>query len=197
MARRPAVFLDRDGTISEEVDYLTHEDQLRLIDGVAEAIKSLKDAGFKVVVITNQAGIARGYLSEQALDRIHEALKETLAIHNARLDAIYYCPHHPTEGLARYQVACECRKPGPGMLKRAAGELKLDLSRSFVVGDKLSDLEAGYAVGCRGILVETGYGRQAQHQLDGGRRRPHHVASNLLAASQWIIAQEGGDPSNE
>jgi D-glycero-D-manno-heptose 1,7-bisphosphate phosphatase len=183
------VFLDRDGTINEEVCYLSHENQLKLIDGTVEAIRSLKKAGFKVIIFSNQAGVARGYFSEQTLQRIHQVITDMLQAQDAHLDAIYYCPHHPTAGIGHYRAECDCRKPKPGMLEKAARELKIDLRRSFVVGDKISDLEAGYAVGCRGVLVRTGYGLQAERQFGNYEFQPHHVAESVLGAAQWIMTQ--------
>jgi D-glycero-D-manno-heptose 1,7-bisphosphate phosphatase len=181
------VFLDRDGTINEEVNYLSDPDQLRLIGGAAEAIKRLNGGGFKVVVITNQAGIARGYFSEATLQQIHRELEKMLRAQEAHIDAIYYCPHHPTAGIGVYKIDCNCRKPKPGLLERAARELNLDLRQSFVVGDKSADLQAGNAVGCRAILVRTGYGRESEMEMANGEFLPEHVADDLLEASRWIL----------
>lgn len=181
------VFLDRDGTINEEVNYLSRPDQLRLIAGAAEAIKRLKHAGLKVVVITNQAGVARGYFSEPALQQIHLELEQMLRAQDAHLDAIYYCPHHPTAGIGVYKIDCSCRKPKPGLLEKAARELNLDLRRSFIVGDKPADLQAGEVVGCRTILVRTGYGLESEKELAAGNFQPDHIADDLLEASRWIL----------
>jgi D-glycero-D-manno-heptose 1,7-bisphosphate phosphatase len=187
------VFLDRDGTINEEVNYLRHPDQLRLIVGAAEAIKRLNEAGFKIVICTNQAGVARGYFSEPALQQIHLELIKMLRAQDAHVDAIYYCPHHPTAGIGVYKTDCNCRKPKPGLLQKAARELDIDLRQSFVVGDKPADLRAGDAVGCRTILVRTGYGFESEKELVGskapsrGEFQPDHIADNLLEASRWIL----------
>jgi D-glycero-D-manno-heptose 1,7-bisphosphate phosphatase len=182
-----AVFLDRDGTINEEVNYLGHPEQLRLIDGAAEAVKQLNRAGWKAVVVTNQAGIARGYFSEARLREIHRELENLLRAQAAHLDGIYYCPHHPTAGIGVYKADCNCRKPKPGLLEKAAGELQIDLRRSFVVGDKISDLAAGRAAGCRNILVRTGYGIESEKEFSGCNWRPELVVNNLLEAAQWIL----------
>ncbi len=190
--RNRAVFLDRDGTINEEVNYLSHPDQLRLIGGAAEAIKRLNGAGFKTVVITNQAGIARGYFSEATLQQIHRELDKMLRAQEAHLDAIYYCPHHPTAGIGVYKINCNCRKPKPGLLEQSARELNLDLRQSFIVGDKPADLQAGDAVGCRTILVRTGYGRESEKEMADGEFQPEYVADDLLAAAQWILKQKPG-----
>lgn len=184
-----AVFLDRDGTVNEEINYLNKVEQLKLIDGAAEGIRVLREAGYKVVIVTNQAAIARGYLAEQDLPLIHAALEKMLAEQGAAVDAIYYCPHHPTAGVGAYKIECECRKPKPGMLLRAAADLDLDLANSFVIGDKLSDLGAGEAVGCRTILVRSGYGRKVEEGL-AENSRPDFIADDLAGAAKWILNQQ-------
>lgn len=184
-----SIFLDRDGTINREVHHLRRVDELELLDGAAEAIRLFNRSAIKVVVVTNQAGIARGFLSEERLEEIHQGLRAMLARQGAYVDAIYYCPHHPTEGLGRYRLDCVCRKPRPGSLHRAADEMGLDLSHSYLVGDKSSDMEAGRAAGCRTVLVRTGYGVATEAVLQASRRQPDHVAVNLLEAAQWILSQ--------
>jgi D-glycero-D-manno-heptose 1,7-bisphosphate phosphatase len=156
---REAVFLDRDGTLIEEVHYLAAPEQVRLLPGAADAVRQLNAAGALVVVVTNQAGVARGYFPERRVVEVHERLTALLAEHGARIDGYFYCPHHPTEGVGAYRVACACRKPKPGMLLTAARELDIDLARSWMIGDKPGDAEAGSAAGCRTILVRTGHGR--------------------------------------
>jgi D-glycero-D-manno-heptose 1,7-bisphosphate phosphatase len=151
----PAIFIDRDGTINEEVNYLDHPDRLRLLPRSVEAIKKINQQGIKTIVITNQSGIARGYFTEKSLHEIHQKLKDLLAQAGARIDDIYFCPHHPDD-------ACDCRKPATGMLKAAAGEHAVDLRRSFVIGDKLTDVELAHRVGAKGILVLTGYGHKQE-----------------------------------
>jgi len=158
MLLKPALFLDRDGVIIEEVDYLSHPSQVVLIPGAAQAIARANQSAIPVVVATNQAGVARGYFPEANVTLVHKHLDILLATHGAHIDRYYYCPHHPTEGIASYACTCACRKPQPGMLLLAASQLGLDLRRSYLVGDKVSDLQAGMAVGCRTILVQTGYG---------------------------------------
>ncbi len=185
-----AVFLDRDGTINEEICYLGDPSQVRFIDGVPAAIAALNKAGFKVVVFTNQAGVARGYFSETAVNRVHSAIEASLGAQGARIDAFYSCPHHPTEGVGPYRVGCECRKPKPGLLEKARRDLRIDMCSSFVVGDKLSDLESGLAMHCKVILVRTGYGRESEEKLANHRLRPDYVAADLLEASQWILGQD-------
>lgn len=186
---RPGVFLDRDGTINEERAYLSSMAQFRFIDGAARAVRLLKESGLKVVVVTNQAGVARGHFSEETVGHIHCTMERMLRAQGAHIDAVYYCPHHPTEGVGLYRIECNCRKPKPGMLERAARELGIDLSKSWVVGDKISDLEAGHAVGCRIVLVRTGYGLESEEMLAHLEFRPDYIANDVLDASQWILRQ--------
>jgi D-glycero-D-manno-heptose 1,7-bisphosphate phosphatase len=148
-----AVFLDRDGTLVRDVGYLNCEEQLEILSGVPEAIRRLQAEGFKVVVVTNQSAVARGRLVESDLLKINEALRQRLAQSGAILDGIYYCPHHPTEGLGSYRVACNCRKPNTGMVRRACEELGLDPSISYVVGDQETDMDLAERVGATGILI--------------------------------------------
>jgi D-glycero-D-manno-heptose 1,7-bisphosphate phosphatase len=190
----PAVFIDRDGTLTEEVGYVNHPDRLRLLPRSAEAIRRLNAAGVPAVVVTNQAGIARGYFSEDVLNAVNASLVAQLAAGGARLDGIYACLHHPTEGAPPYRARCECRKPLPGLLTRAAAELDLDLSRSVMVGDKASDLVPGRAVGARTALVLTGYGRgEWEYRRARFPVMPDHVAADLLDAVEWALAG-GGRP---
>jgi D-glycero-D-manno-heptose 1,7-bisphosphate phosphatase len=156
MKQSRAVFLDRDGTINAEQGYLYRVEDCRFLPGVKEAVKRLNGAGFLVVVVTNQSGIARGYYSEADLEKLHQYMENEFAASGARIDGWYYCPHHPD--FPADSEVCDCRKPLPGMLLAAAEELGIDLSSSWMVGDKSADVEAGIAAGCRPILVRTGYG---------------------------------------
>ncbi len=169
------VFVDRDGTINREVHYLSKPEQLELLPGAGEAIRRLNQLGLKVVVVTNQSGVARGFLSERVLDQIHDLLKELLAAHDAHLDGIYYCPEMPDSGSA-------CRKPETGMMEKAAQDLDIDLERSYVVGDMAIDVEMGQRAGAKVILVLTGYGQEA---LDKGIQADF-VARDLMEAVGWI-----------
>jgi D-glycero-D-manno-heptose 1,7-bisphosphate phosphatase len=180
---RPAAFLDRDGTIIREVDYLGSPTQVRLLPRAGEALRLLNEAGLAVVVTTNQSGIARGMLTEDDLERIHLVLEERLAHRGARLDGIYYCPHHPDVGEKLHRIRCRCRKPSPGMLERAARELDLELSQSYAVGDGARDVEAGRRAGCRTVLVRTGHG----DAVDAVSLGPDLVAKNLFEAVKWIL----------
>ena len=188
MASRPAVFIDRDGTLTEEVGYVNHPQRLRLLPRSAEAIRVLNAAGVPAVVVTNQAGIARGYFTQEILDAVNGALVEQLEQAGAHLDGIYVCPHHPTEGTPPWRAACECRKPKPGLLRRAADDLRLDLAASTMIGDKPSDLAPARAVGARAVLVLTGYGLgEWEHRRDRFEVEPDHVAGDLLDAVEWAL----------
>lgn len=184
-----ALFLDRDGTINEEVDFLTSPAELTLIPRAAEAIRRANELGFRVIVISNQSGVARGILSEQQVQEVHDALRRILGEHGALLDAIYYCPHHPEIGDAPYRRECDCRKPKPGMLRRAEREFGIDLQRSYVVGDRMIDMQAAESVGAAAILVRTGYG-EAELELCRRQNIPlAFVAEDLFAALQHIEAR--------
>ncbi|HEX9455096.1 MAG TPA: HAD family hydrolase [Candidatus Binatia bacterium] len=152
---RKAVFLDRDGTLIREVNYLCRVEQIEILPGVAEALRRMRSAGFSLVMITNQSAVARGYLNENSLHEIHHVIETRLEHEGASLDAIYYCPHHPTAGIGVLRIACECRKPKTGMIDRAVAELGLDPTLSVVVGDQLSDMELASAVGARGVLLDS------------------------------------------
>jgi D-glycero-D-manno-heptose 1,7-bisphosphate phosphatase len=183
--------MDRDGTLTEEVGYVNHPRRLRLLPRSAEAIRRLNAAGIPAVLATNQAGIARGYFSPQVLDDVTAELHRQLEAAGARLDATYVCVHHPTAGTPPYRAECDCRKPKPGLLTRAARELHLDLSASTMIGDKASDLAAGRAVGTRTVLVLTGYGLgDWEYQRDAFAAPPDFVAEDLLDAVEWVLASQ-------
>jgi D-glycero-D-manno-heptose 1,7-bisphosphate phosphatase len=185
--RRIAAFLDRDGTVNEEVDHLRVPEQVRLIPGAGPAIRSLNDHGILTCIISNQAGVARGLLTEQDLLPIHEKLRRALQSSNARIDRIYYCPHHPDEGKPPYNIACDCRKPATGMLRRGQEELDIDLERSFVVGNRIVDVQAGKAVGATTILVLTGYGRTALGECSAAGVQPDFTAPSIVEAVDFIL----------
>ena len=182
--QRPAVFLDRDGTINEEMGYINHVSRFRLLPDAVPAIRRLNEAGLPVVVVTNQSGAARGYFSPALVEEVHRHLQDLLAREGARLDAIYTCLHAPDAG-------CSCRKPKPGLLLQAAADLGLDLSRSYLVGDRYMDIQTAANAGVQGILVLTGYGLgefELFHQTNP--TQPVHVAKNLLEAAEFIITKE-------
>ena len=174
-----AAFLDRDGTLCQDVPYCARPEDFNLLPRAAEGVSLLNSVGFKVVVVTNQSGIGRGYFAEADLARIHEKMRRDLAHGGAYVDAIYYCPHHP-------QAGCSCRKPQPGLVRQAAEELGLDLIQSFFIGDKLIDIETGHAAGCSTIQVCYPPGGQADSD---GVIIPDHLAPSLYEAASWIAAR--------
>lgn len=188
MARR-AVFLDRDGTLCREVGYINHPERLELAPGAAAAVRDLNERDLAVVVVTNQAGVARGYFPWHVVEDTHRRLHTLLAAEGARLDGVYVCPHHPEVGGPGFRQACSCRKPRPGLLRRAARELGLDLPRSFVVGDSFRDIGAGRAAGvAAAILVRTGYGRgELLWRSPRATVWPDFIADDLPAALDWIF----------
>ena len=190
MAKRPAVFLDRDGTINEQMGYINHITRFVMLPGAARAIRELNGRGLPVVVVTNQSGLARGYFPAELVDEVHDRMRSLLAAEGAWVDGIYVCPHHPEAVEERYRLNCDCRKPKTGLFVTAARDLDIDLERSFVVGDRWSDLKAAHACGATGILVLTGYGR-GDHRYIGPSQRiqPSFTAEDLPAAARWIIQQ--------
>ena len=186
--KKRAVFIDRDGTLSEEVGYINHVSRFMLLPHSAEAIRSLNDAGVPAVLVTNQAGVARGYFPEERIAEVHARMKELLGKDGARLDGVFYCPHHPTSGEPPYCMKCDCRKPAPGLVMKAAEELGLDAGNSYIVGDKFSDVQLARNLGCKGVLVLTGYGRgQWEYDREKYGIEPDYVAENLLDAVKWIL----------
>lgn len=182
-----AIFIDRDGTISEEVGYINHLSRFRLFPYSAAALNQLHKNGYLAIVITNQAGVARGYFSEAMVQEIHQQMKKELETSGARLDAIYYCAHHPSVGEPPYQLDCDCRKPKPGLLLRAAQDYNIDLANSWMVGDRYSDIELAANAGVKSALVLSGYGRgEWEHQRESWSRQPDLVADDLLAAVNQI-----------
>lgn len=185
----PAVFLDRDGTIIEDIGYIRQPDQIKFLPGSIEAIKQLHQAGYKVVVITNQAGVARGLMSENIIQTIDKLIHRAILNGGTHLDAIYYCPHHPEHGAYPYRQECECRKPHPGLIKKAEKDLNLDLKRSFMVGDKGTDIQAGQRAGIKTVFVLTGRGKKELEEIPV---TPDEIAADLLTAAKWILAQPKG-----
>lgn len=183
---RRAVFLDRDGTMLEEGNYVDRLDRLIFFPYTIDAIRMLNDERFAVVVVTNQSGVARGMYPESFVAAAHQHIDERLRAGGARVDGYYYCPHHPEGSVAELRRDCECRKPRPGQLLQAAKDLNLDLPQSFIVGDRWKDIEAGRAVGTRAVLVRTGYGREAEHEKPTDDTL---VVDNLIQAVAWILRQ--------
>jgi len=186
--KRPAVFIDRDGTISEEVGYVNHPSRFRLFPYSAEAIRILNDAGWLAILITNQAGVARGYFSEDLIHAVHDQLTRDLHNGTARLDAIYYCAHHPSVGEPPYRVDCDCRKPKIGLIQQAARDFEIDLAGSWMAGDRYGDIELARNAGLRSAFMLSGYGRgEWEYQSQSWAHRPDLVCENLLEAVKSIV----------
>jgi D-glycero-D-manno-heptose 1,7-bisphosphate phosphatase len=185
----PAVFLDRDGTLNIEKNYLHRPADFEFISGAPEAIRRLNRAGFKVLVVTNQSGVARGYFDLDDVERLHRHIADRLAEADARVDGFYVCPHHPSEGQGPYVRDCACRKGAPGLLLEAAEEHHIDLNRSFMIGDKPADIEAGERAGCTPLLVLTGYGAATAEKIPPERAR--HF-TDLAAAVEWVLKTGAG-----
>ncbi|MDH3974499.1 MAG: HAD family hydrolase [Deltaproteobacteria bacterium] len=191
MDKEIAVFIDRDGTISEEIGYVNHPERFRLLPKSGEAIKMINALGLKAVVVTNQAGVARGYFPEWMIEKVHDKMEELLEKEGAKLDAIYYCPHHPKAGEPPYRADCECRKPRTGMIDSAAEDLHIDVKKSYMIGDKITDVEFAHRVGAKGIFVKTGYGRgELELYGDTWTTTPDFIAEDLLDAVIWIRNEE-------
>jgi D-glycero-D-manno-heptose 1,7-bisphosphate phosphatase len=191
--------------VSEEVGYVNHLGRFRLLPRTADAIRLINESGFLAVLVTNQAGVARGYFKESLVKHVHQRLQDLLGESGARLDGIYYCPHHPSAGQPPYRQDCDCRKPKPGMIEAASRDLDIDVSRSFVVGDKQSDIVFAHSLGMPGVLVKTGYGLgEIQQWSADWSEVPDKIADDLLDAVEWILrsandagAQSGQDFQNE
>ena len=183
---RDAVFLDRDGTIIEEVGYLDRVERVAFYPWTIDAVRALNRAGLRVVMVTNQSGVARGFFSEAIVEKVHRHIASMLEAGGARIDAYYYCPHHPDGKVQQYAQRCECRKPGRGLVDRAQRELGIDPSRSFVVGDRWLDVALARTVGAQGVLVRTGYGRSEEARPPQGLVADA-VADNLIEAVGWIL----------
>ena len=191
MGKYIAVFLDRDGTINEEVGYLDCLDKLKIIPAAYEAIRLINLSGVKAIVVTNQAGVARGFFTEKFVRQTHEILQTALLEEKASIDKFYYCPHHPAEGTGIYLQNCNCRKPLPGMLLQAADDLDIELKSSYMIGDTCRDMETAKKAGVKGILVKTGYGREelldVGADVAGSENKPDFIAEDILEAVKWII----------
>jgi D-glycero-D-manno-heptose 1,7-bisphosphate phosphatase len=192
-----AVFLDRDGTINEEVGYLDRIEKLKIFPNAYNAIRLINNSGMKAVVVSNQAGVARGFFTEEFVVSVNELMQANLNNQGARIDKFYYCPHHPTEGKGIYLQNCVCRKPAPGMLIRASRELGIDLTASYLIGDRFLDMETAKRAGAKGILVKTGYG-ESLLQDDGPdtatpENKPDFIATDIHDAVEWILKDKQGN----
>jgi D-glycero-D-manno-heptose 1,7-bisphosphate phosphatase len=189
--KRRAVFMDRDGTISEEIGYVNHPSRYRVFPYSAEAVRMLNDAGWLAILVTNQAGVARGYFTEELIGEVHKVLKQELNERGAKLDAIYYCAHHPTVGESPYRFDCDCRKPKPGLIRRAAADFDIDLTQSWMIGDRYSDIELARNAQVHSAFVLSGYGRgEWEYQRANWKHEPELIAENLLEAVLRIVTSD-------
>lgn len=186
--KRPAVFMDRDGTINEQMGYINHLSRFHILPGVPEAIKLLNENGYLVIVITNQSGVARGYYPISLIQEIHTYMRESLKKEGANIDAVFFCPHYPRGKVEEYSRECDCRKPKTGMIKQARESFDIDMSISYMIGDHFTDLEMAHNCGLRSIMVKTGYGLgEADYILPLMDHKPVYVADDLLDAVKWIL----------
>ena len=186
MSGRPAVFLDRDGTLSEERGFIDRLELIEIFPWTSDAVRLLNRAGFAVVVVTNQSAVGRGIIDLAFLQSVHDAFDRHFAKSGARIDRYYFCPHHPDAPLPEYRQVCRCRKPAPGMIEQAAADLELDLSRSFMVGDRPIDVASGHAAGVRSVLVRSGHSSGGS-DAPAGLREPDAILNNLMEAVGWIL----------
>jgi len=183
---RPAVFLDRDGTLNVDAGYLDRKERLMLFPWSLDSVRLLRRAGYAVVVVTNQSGVGRGMIEESFVEEVHQIIQSRLVDIGEKLDGHYYCPHEPSASIEAFRVDCDCRKPKPGLVTRAARDLGLDVERSIVVGDKWSDIGLAKQTGARGVLVRTGYGRSQEKNRQEGLSADA-VVDTLMDAVNWIL----------
>ena len=189
--KKPAVFLDRDGTINEQMGYINHMSRFKVLPGVAEAIRLLNNHGFLAIILSNQSGVARGYFPIELVYDVHAYLNTYLKERGARMDGIFFCPHYPNGPVAEYGYSCDCRKPKTGLIDQALKTFEIDMSRSYMVGDRWTDLEFANRLNLKNILVKTGYGLgDIQYILPEKGITPGYIAEDLLDAVQWIVEKE-------
>ena len=186
--KKPAVFMDRDGTVNEQMGYINHLDRFVLLPGAGKAIRLLNEAGYLAIIVSNQSGVARGYFPVDLVHRVHEKMETLIKKEGATLDGIYFCPHYPTGKISPYGRTCDCRKPGTGLIQKACGDFDVDMENSFVIGDRCTDMEMAHRAGLKGILVKTGYGMgDLAYVFPDLPFQPFHVAEDLLDAVKWIL----------
>ena len=191
--KRPAVFIDRDGTVNEQMGYINHISRFVLLPGVAEGIKLLNSHQYRVIVVSNQSGVARGYFPIELVDEVHAHMRVLLEKDGAFVDGIFFCPHYPGGVIPEYSISCDCRKPGTGLIKKACEAFDVDMVNSYVIGDRYSDIELAMRLDLEGILVTTGYGLgDVDYVFPRLSFKPTHIAKDLLHAARWIIEQKGG-----
>ncbi len=188
--KRPAVFIDRDGTINEQMGYINHISRFVLLPGTAEAIRLLNKRQYLAIVISNQSGVGRGYFPIELVEEVHEHMRALLKKEDALIDRVFFCPHYPGGKVDEYGIECECRKPRTGLIQKACEEFDIDMTGSYVVGDRVSDIELAHQSKLNGILVRTGYGLgDIEHVFPGSPFQPVHIADDLLHAVRWIIKE--------
>jgi len=187
---RPAVFLDRDGTMNEQMGYINHISRFILLPGTAGAVRRLNRARYRVIVVSNQSGVARGYFPIELVHRVHDHMEDMLAAEGAVIDGIFFCPHYPGGTVKEFGTLCDCRKPRTGLIEQACDRFEIDMSRSHVNGDRVTDTEMARRAGIKGVLVLTGYGLgDREYVLPGSPFKPAHIAGDLPAAVDWILEQ--------
>lgn len=191
---RPAVFLDRDGTINEQMGYINHLSRFFLLPGASQAVRLLNQSEYLAIVVSNQSGVARGYFPIELVHEVHEYMKRLLGEQDAHVDGVFFCPHYSSGIVPEYSIACDCRKPATGLLEKACKRFDIEMGRSYVVGDRYSDIELAHRAHLKGVLVKTGYGRgDIDYVFPRNPLRPAYIAEDLLHAVRWII--EGSQPS--
>jgi len=187
---RPVIFLDRDGTVTDEVGYINHISRAKIYPYAPEAIRLLKSTGLPVIIVTNQSGVGRGYFTEEIVNQVHRMVQDALQAAGTSVDAFYFCPHHPSAAIEKYRQQCGCRKPGTGMPEQAAEQFGIDLAASYVVGDTYRDMQMGFNIGARTILLMTGYGRgEYEYRRQSWPRMPDLIAENLLEAARLVLEE--------
>lgn len=190
--KKPAVFIDRDGTVNEQRGYINHLSRFELLPGVTDAVKLLNKNNFFAIIVTNQSGVARGYYPLSLVHQIHELMTKSLGREGATIDGIFYCPHHPRGIVPEFTADCDCRKPKTGLVHQALKVFDVDMPNSYVVGDRYVDIELAIRLNLKGVLVKTGYGLgEAEYIIPKMPEKPNHVAEDLLHAVKWILNQEG------
>lgn len=191
--KRPAIFMDRDGTINEQRGYINHLSRFVLLPGVTEAVRLLNENNFLTIIVSNQSGVARGYFPIDLVDKVHASLRATLKEKGAIIDGIFFCPHYPRGAVERYNSECGCRKPATGLIEKARDSFDIDMSSSYVVGDRHTDIELAHRSNLKGILVETGYGRgEIEYIIPNKPIKPIYIARDLLDAARWIVDRANG-----
>ncbi len=190
--KKPAVFIDRDGTINEQRGYINHLSRFELLPGVVDAVKLLNKNNFFAIIVTNQSGVAFGYYPVSLVHQVHQLMTKSLEREGATIDGIFYCPHHPKGTVPQFTADCDCRKPKTGLVGQALKAFDIDMSNSYVVGDRYVDIELAIRLNLRGVLVKTGYGLgEMEYIIPEMPLKPNHVAEDLLDAVKWILNQEG------